>query len=62
MKENMPNNFTPEQLQELEMLYGLTRRPDVVHVRDGMIAKGDKLWFRDPLGRKEVNSGNGATW
>ena len=58
----MTNNFTPQQLQELEMLYGLTRRPDVVRVRDGMIAKGDMLWFRNPLGAEAVNSGDDATW
>lgn len=48
--------FTEEQLQELESIFNLKRATDVLEVRDGFIAKGKMLWWRNALGPEKVAS------
>ena len=50
------SNFTKEQLQELEVLYGLKRNDEVVEVRDGFVSKSDKVWWRSEVGPELIQA------
>lgn len=52
-------HFTKEQLQELETRYGLKPVADVRPVRDGMVHKESKVWWRGVDGPEEVTAGDG---
>lgn len=48
--------FTEEQLNELERIYGLKRVAESIEVRDGMLMRGEKVWWRCENGPELVNS------
>lgn len=54
--------FTEKQLKELEKLYGLDRNPEIRPVRDGLVQRGQMVWFRSGDGVLFVNSGDVGNW
>lgn len=54
-------HFTPEQLLELETLYGL-KRCDTLPVRDGVIKKGEMVWWRADNGPARIFAGDEGSW
>jgi hypothetical protein len=44
------SSFTPEQLQELEIRYGLVPLKEVLPVRDGVVTKDMQVWWRSGTG------------
>ena len=47
-------NFTEEQLRELETTFGLIRQ-ETLPVRDGVVARNDKVWWRSANGPEYVS-------
>lgn len=54
---NRKSHFTPEQVEELEKRYGLKPVQETVKVRDGTVAKGDMVWWREVSGPKHIKAG-----
>lgn len=52
--------FTPEQLQELEVMYGLVRlKKETLPVRDGLVDRTMSVWWRGKYGPElVVNAGD----
>jgi len=50
------SHFTPEQLKELADIFGLTIPADWLPVRDGVVKKGEMIWWRAIGGPEQVNS------
>ena len=51
------NNFTEEQLQELETIFNIKRR-DTLPVRDGVVSPTSKVWWRCVEGKQHVIAGD----
>lgn len=51
-------HFTAEQITELATIFGLEiKEPDnILPVRDGVIRKGEMVWWRGDYGPAHVNS------
>lgn len=47
-------HFTEEQLKELETLFDLKRTQEVLPVRDGVVIKNQKVWWRGEDGPQHV--------
>jgi hypothetical protein len=56
------SQFTEEQLKELETLFGLKRREDILPVRDGVVSQDTMVWWRGNIGPKLVNANSGTHW
>jgi hypothetical protein len=55
--------FTKEQLQYLETVYGLVVVAETLPVRDGVVKKGDMVWWRGINGPEHVVAGDaGGHW
>ena len=54
--------FTEAQLRAIAKLFGLTRVPDIVAVRDGYIKKGEKVWLCAVDGPELVDSEERWFW
>ena len=56
-------NFTREQLKELETLYGLKRvETEVLPVRDGVVTRDSKVWWRGESGAQHIRAGELSHW
>jgi hypothetical protein len=53
--------FTEEQLEELETLYGL-KRIETLPIRDGVVARHQNVWWRGEDGPEFVEAGNPSHW
>lgn len=56
----MPH-FTEEQLNELATVFGLTR-VETLPVRDGVVSKTCKVWWRYEEGPEQVVAGDPSHW
>jgi len=54
--------FNEEQITELETIFGLTRKADLLKVSDGYVTLRDKVWWHSEAGPKHqeviFHSGN----
>ncbi|MNK29184.1 hypothetical protein D3C87_475750 [compost metagenome] len=49
-------HFNEEQLRELETVFGLVRAKDTLPIKDGVIARGDKVWWRGECGPEHLTA------
>ena len=48
---------TEEQVKELETIFGIKRIQETAEVRDGVVSKGDNVWWRCKSGPEYVSAG-----
>jgi hypothetical protein len=54
------NQFTEEQLKELETVFGLTRTKNLIRVKDGLVTPDQKVWWRGANGPEECTPSDTA--
>jgi hypothetical protein len=50
------SQFTEEQLNELATIFGLKRNKDVLPVRDGVVTREERVWWRCATGPEHVQA------
>jgi len=58
------NLFTPEQIKELSTIFGIEPADpkSIAKVRDGLIRKGEYVWWRGEYGPEFVKSDEKGHW
>lgn len=54
-------HFNEGQLRELETIFGLKRDKETLAVRDGVVVRGELIWWRSKDGPKHVVA-DGSHW
>jgi len=50
----MTYQFTEEQLDELEKIFGLTRTNNHLPIKDGIVVRSDTVWWKAETGPQHV--------